>query len=34
MPCLKDLYLTGNELSDAGLATLRPLLAGRLWVHG
>ena len=30
MPCLKHLSLSDNELTDAGLATLRPLLAGRL----
>ena len=30
MPCLMVLDLHDNELSDAGLATLRPLLAGQL----
>ena len=30
MPCVDRLDLEGNELTDAGLATLRPLLAGRL----
>ena len=30
MPCVNRLALEGNELTDAGLATLRPLLVGRL----
>ena len=30
MPCVDVLDLERNELTDAGLATLRPLLAGRL----